>query len=50
VIFLSVPVSKLYERIHPPAGYQSFPLGKADYVFNHSGRVAYPLDIGDDLR
>jgi hypothetical protein len=32
VMFLSVPISKTYERLHPPAGYQSLPLGKADYI------------------
>ena len=28
VLLLSVPVSKLYEKIHPPKGYQSAPLDK----------------------
>src|SRR5947208_12057851 len=33
VLFLSVPISKIYERIHPPSGYQSLPLSKGDYIF-----------------
>ena len=33
VLLLSVPVSKLYEKIHPPTGYHSAPLDKWDYIF-----------------
>jgi len=33
VLFLSVPFSKLYEKIHPAVAYHSPPLDKWDYVF-----------------
>ena len=41
VMLLSVPISKIYERIHPPAGYQSLPLAKFDYVFIVLGMLIY---------
>src|SRR5437660_2077758 len=41
VMFLSSPVSKLYERIHPQLGYQSLPLEKSDYIFIVLGALLF---------
>ena len=41
VMFLMLPFSKLYERLHPSVGYHSLPLDKWDYVFIVLGALIF---------